>query len=310
VVSWAHGTIGSSDAHAPSRDKLGSQAWIFNKHPHALLNEFLKKGWAVVMTDYEGLGTHGRHPYLLGESEARGILDIVRAARKLHPEVSNRLAIVGHSQGGHAALFGAHHAPSWTPELDLRCVAAVAPASYIKELFFGVRTIQEAQGGFAFTALFLTGAIAGDPHIQVSEVLTPRAYEKFHHVESRPRAGLSESDSFGGIEGCKLLKDGDNPSLVRLEKQLDRMHPNLEILAPIRISQAELDNRIWVTCTRPLVEELEATNPGRVTYREYTKTEYVSQTEYPEILGYHFGTVETDAPELIAWVAERLVLER
>ncbi|WP_437872779.1 hypothetical protein WME73_19165 [Sorangium sp. So ce302] len=37
--------------------------------------------------------------------------------------------IVGHSQGGQAALFGAHHAPIWTPELDLRGVAALAPAS-------------------------------------------------------------------------------------------------------------------------------------------------------------------------------------
>lgn len=216
MISWAHGTIGSADDCAPSRDTVSAAAHVWNEHPHELLNQFLKKGWAVVMTDYEGLGTYGRHPYLLGESEARGILDIVRAARRLHPEISARLAIVGHSQGGQAALFGAHFAPKWTPELDLRCVAALAPASHSKELFFGVRTIDKAQPGFAFTALFLTGAIAGDPSIQASEVLTPRAYAVFHHVEFRPR----------------------------------------------------------------------------------------------ERLGYHFGTVEKDGPELVAWVEEHLVLER
>ena len=55
-----------------------------NAAPHRLLNEFLNRGWVVVMTDYEGLGTRGPHPYLFGTSEARGVLDIVRAARALH----------------------------------------------------------------------------------------------------------------------------------------------------------------------------------------------------------------------------------
>ncbi|WP_437759604.1 hypothetical protein [Sorangium sp. So ce1389] len=86
------------------------------------------------------------------------------------------------------------------------------------------------------------------------------------------------------------------------------MHPALEIAAPVWISPAVLDERIWVTCTRPLVDELDAKNPGRVEYREYTKDEYVSQTTEPEKLGYHFGLVETDAPEVVAWIAERLVL--
>ncbi|MDI1478865.1 lipase family protein [Polyangium sp. y55x31] len=310
VVSWAHGTIGSADDCAPSRDNPRCPAHLWNQHPHALLNQFLEKGWAVVMTDYEGLGTYGRHPYLLGESQARGILDIVRAARKLHPEISARLAIVGHSQGGQAALFGAHHAPTWTPELDLRCVAALAPASGIKDLFFGVRDIDEPRPGFAFTALFLTGAIAGDPSIQPSEVLTPEAYAVFHHVESRPRAGLAEPDSFGGIKGTNLLKNKDNPSLHALTRELERMHPNLEIHAPIRITQAEADERIWESFTTPLVTQLKTTNPERVEYRLYTKKEYVSQTHDPERLGYHFGTVETDAPELLAWVEAKLVTER
>jgi pimeloyl-ACP methyl ester carboxylesterase len=310
VVSWAHGTIGSADDCAPSRDNPKSPAHLWNQHPHFLLNQFLQKGWAVVMTDYEGLGTYGRHPYLLGESEARGILDIVRAARKLHPEISARLAIVGHSQGGQAALFGAHHAPTWTPELDLRCVAAMAPASHIKDLFFGVRDINEYRPGFAFTALFLTGALGGDPSIQPSEVLTPEAYAVFHHVESRPRAGLSEPDSFGGIKGTNLLKNEDNPSLTALTRQLERMHPDLEILAPIRITQAVADERIWETFTTPLVEQLKARNPDRVLYRKYSEDEYVSPTHDPKRLGFHFGTMETDAPELLAWLEARLVIER
>ncbi|MFF2720221.1 hypothetical protein [Streptomyces sp. NPDC058011] len=67
------------------------------------------------MTDYEALGTgtaQHLHPYLCGRSEAMGVLDIVTTARRLFPgEIGKRFAIVGHSQGGQAALFAAHHAP-------------------------------------------------------------------------------------------------------------------------------------------------------------------------------------------------------
>ena len=116
IVSWAHGTVGCADTCALLRDTAVSPAHSFNKYPHDMLNAFLNNGWAVLMTDYEGLGTEGRHPYLLGESEAHGILDIVLAVRRLYPDrLSNRLAIVGHSQGGQAALFGRTTRPSGHP---------------------------------------------------------------------------------------------------------------------------------------------------------------------------------------------------
>ncbi|WP_437622163.1 hypothetical protein [Sorangium sp. So ce1151] len=98
--------------------------------------------------------------------------------------------------------------------------------------------------------------------------------------------------------------------MTALSRQLERMHPDLEIRVPIRITQAELDERIWMSLTTPLVAQLSERNPDRVTYRVYLKDEPVSQTHDPKNLGYHFGTVATDGPELVAWVEERLVLER
>ena len=82
VVSWAHGTVGVASLCAPSRDQPSSQAHPMNAYPQTLLNALLRQGYAVTMTDYEGLGTTDRtHPYLLGASEAHGVLDIVRNAR-------------------------------------------------------------------------------------------------------------------------------------------------------------------------------------------------------------------------------------
>ena len=45
-----------------------------------LVAPFLERDMVFVATDYEGLGTPGRHPYIAGESEGRGTLDIVKAA--------------------------------------------------------------------------------------------------------------------------------------------------------------------------------------------------------------------------------------
>ena len=35
------------------------------------LNDWVNAGYAVVRTDYQGLGTPGPHPYLIGKSEGR-----------------------------------------------------------------------------------------------------------------------------------------------------------------------------------------------------------------------------------------------
>ena len=64
------------------------------------------------------------------------MLDSVRAARDL-PDAgaSNRFAVWGHSQGGHASLYTGELAASYAPDLKLVGVAAAAPATYLIELF-------------------------------------------------------------------------------------------------------------------------------------------------------------------------------
>jgi alpha-beta hydrolase superfamily lysophospholipase len=91
--------------------------------------------YIVVATDYPGLGTPGPHPYLVGESEGRAVLDSVRAARFL-PNIgaSTRFVAWGHSQGGHAALFAGELAREYAPDLTLMGVAAIAPATELLQL--------------------------------------------------------------------------------------------------------------------------------------------------------------------------------
>lgn len=130
VVSWAHGLTGVADRCAPSK------GFRFYGHDfYELAPEIVAAGYVGVATDYEGLGTPGMHPYLVGPSEGRGVLDIVRAAKQIDEAgAGNRFVIWGLSQGGHAALFAGEIAPRWAPELGLLGVIAVAAGSELQTI--------------------------------------------------------------------------------------------------------------------------------------------------------------------------------
>jgi len=133
VISWAHGTVGAADVCAPSRNADGGPADSYIAYATASYDGWLKAGYAVLRTDYEGLGTPGPHRYLIGASEGRGVVDIALAAHELYPTLSKDWVIGGHSQGGHAALFAAALAPKLAPKLNMKGVFAFAPASHLYE---------------------------------------------------------------------------------------------------------------------------------------------------------------------------------
>jgi acetyl esterase/lipase len=123
IIAWAHPTTGIVSRCAPSLA-------IFGFQQIQGLREMVRRGYVVAATDYPGLGTPGPHPYLVGTSEGRAVLDSVRAARELDATAaSSRVGIWGHSQGGQAALYAALLAKEYAPELELAGVAVAAPAT-------------------------------------------------------------------------------------------------------------------------------------------------------------------------------------
>lgn len=141
VVTYAHGTTGLFDGCAPSAAPL---SFFFTVATPALINA----GYVAVATDYEGLGTPGDHPYLVGASEGRGVLDIVRAAQQIdETHASSRAVVWGWSQGGHAALFAGEIAPDWAPEIEVLGVAPAAPASEL-DVFFEEQADVAVDHGF------------------------------------------------------------------------------------------------------------------------------------------------------------------
>ncbi|MEH1130515.1 lipase family protein [Micromonospora sp. CPCC 206061] len=79
VIAWAHGTSGIVPGCAPSL----AASDFFAPSVIPGVEQMVARGWVLVATDYVGLGTDGPHPYLIGEGEARSVLDSVRAARQL-----------------------------------------------------------------------------------------------------------------------------------------------------------------------------------------------------------------------------------
>jgi acetyl esterase/lipase len=131
IVAWAHGTSGVAESCAPSQSKelFGSIAG---------LNAILAAGYAVVATDYAGLGTPGPHPYLVGNGSAYSVLDSIRALREFgRGSIGNRYVVWGESQGGHVALWTAQYAKRYAPELQLVGAAAAAPPTDLKKNLTG-----------------------------------------------------------------------------------------------------------------------------------------------------------------------------
>lgn len=122
LVSWAVGTRGVGDACAPSYTLTQGADYEM-----LFIKAALDRGWAVAVSDYEGLGTPGQHTYVVGRSEGHAVLDIARAAQRLPGtglSASTPVGLMGYSQGGGAAAWAAELATTYAPELQLKGTAA------------------------------------------------------------------------------------------------------------------------------------------------------------------------------------------
>jgi pimeloyl-ACP methyl ester carboxylesterase len=289
VITYAHGTTGSADKCAPTR---GYDEGRLTSYAYPLLRRWLKAGYAVVRTDYEGLGTPGVHGYLIGEAEGRSVLDAVRAARAVEARLSRRFVVAGHSQGGHAALFAASLAPQWVPDLRLRGTVAFAPASHLAAQFPAALQLSTPVGGLgAIAALGLRAVETAQPGLGVPALLTPQAAALFGETTTKCYDELSEPDSFGGLPLNQLFTPGvDLAPLVAVLGANDPEH--LRIGTPVRVEQGADDGTVFRVFTDQLVDEFR-TNGVKVSYEVYDGVD-------------HGGVVTAGAKDATAWIRGRL----
>jgi pimeloyl-ACP methyl ester carboxylesterase len=281
VISWAHGTTGLADVCAPS----------LSPDDYAdLANNLLDAGYVVVGTDYEGLGTPGRHPYIVGESEARGALDMVRAARNLpDAHASDRYLVWGHSQGGHAAMFALHIANAWAPELHLVGVVAGAPPSQLALIYVALQSSPYKH--YLLMAAAGLNAAYGDDAAPLDAVLTQTGIDALPAVDGGcsgdiaratvdlPTSSVTKGDPNTVPAWAKLLNDNDPGKFTTPAPQ------------PLLIIQGGNDEQIPVVSTSLLFDQL--CKIGQVEQRWI----YPGQS--------HAGVIAPSFGDMVAWIGDR-----
>ncbi|MGE3618885.1 MAG: alpha/beta fold hydrolase [Acidimicrobiia bacterium] len=280
VLSWAHGTTGLADACAPSVTLPAGEL--------GLAAPFLERGMVVTATDYEGMGTPGRHPYMVGESEGRGVLDVVRAARRLGDEVgaSERVVVWGHSQGGHAALFANQVAADWAPELDLVGTVAGAPPSQLPLIADALR-----DSPFRFyLALVAAGWGEAYPDADPADLLTAEGMARLDVVDRECGRALADDFSDLAYEELIAAHPGDVEPWAGL---LDANDPGHEPgSSPVLIVHGEADEQIPVVSSQLLLE------------RMCTTGQVVERRTYPG--QDHAGVIGPSMADVLAWIDARL----
>ncbi|MBJ7471154.1 MAG: hypothetical protein JHD16_07620 [Solirubrobacteraceae bacterium] len=307
VVAWSHVTTGAADRCAPSRATAGDPELDRMLRGNAMAVSLLNAGVAVVRSDYEGLGTPGPHPYLIGASLARSTTDMVRAAHDLSPDLSRRWVAAGHSEGGVSSLFTGARARALAPEFDLRGVAAVAPALRSGLLLQTLRNLAAVPGDLAtlpaLASIVLTGAAVEDPELGrlfKQGALSDRALALLPDTETRCLADLTYTDSWGGL-APKFFTGEDRAltktALARLDRVLNRNDArNLTFPRnlPVRLDQGVVD---------PVTLKIFA---DEFVLTQWLKGKQVTYRSYPTATHANITDDRYAVRPLTAWILSRL----
>lgn len=287
VIAWAHGTTGFAEGCAPSILEDGLEAGAM-----MIQDQVIEQGWAMVATDYTGLGTAGPHPYLIGEGEGRSVLDAIRAAHELaEVNLAEETVVWGHSQGGHAALWTGQLAPTYAPDLQIVGVAALAPASNLPGLIEGLGSIT---GGEIFGSFVVAAYTAAYPEIDASDYLRPAA--RIIVPELAQRCLAERSTLVSALQTFlfdRSIWTGD-PNRGDFATRLEQNVPSGQIEPPLLIGQGADDTLITPSAQQAYVEKQCAAGQS-IDYRTYAGRGHVPLVEPDSPL----------IPQLVTWTTDR-----
>lgn len=290
VIAWAHGTTGYARHCAPTvvDDPLTAGALPARQ-------QLLAEGWALVATDYAGLGTAGPQPYLIGQGEGRSVLDAVRAAHGIAEiQLSDQTVVWGHSQGGHAALWAGLLAPTYAPDVGVRAVAAVAPAADIIGL---TRHLPDVTGGSVFASYVAAAYAETYPDVSLDTYITPAARTLVREMATRC---LSEPGILASVlSALSISKDHSifrtDPTTGPFGVRLTANIPTGSMTVPVLLAQGGSDPLVG-----PVIQDAYAAarcgEGWDLDYRVYPGRD-------------HMGVVADDSPlipQLIEWTTQRL----
>ncbi|MFE6159298.1 lipase family protein [Streptomyces sp. NPDC056486] len=218
LITYAVGTVGLGDKCAPS---AGFPGGTTAEAP--LVNAALVRGYAVVVTDYEGLGTPGDHTYMVAKAQGSAVLDAARAAQR-HPEAAKYgvaadapVGIMGYSQGGGASAKAAEMAATYAPELK---VAGTASGGVPADL---TKVADSLEGGDSAGYLLMSavGQNAAHPALALGKYLNAEGRKLAQVVRSECVGTVLEAGRGKAIEDVTTSNPLERPDWQRaIGKQL------------------------------------------------------------------------------------------
>jgi alpha-beta hydrolase superfamily lysophospholipase len=169
VIGWAHGFTGVARQCAPSLMR--------NLNAGPFLSMYVKLGYAVVATDYAGLGSDFRNASVDMQSNAADVIYSIAAARAAVPQLGHKWIAMGESAGGLAALAVAGL------ETDIRDPGylgsiAVSGTADAKEFY------EQIAPNSPELLLFLAyGVQTLYPRFQANQILTKEALAPYRQIE-------------------------------------------------------------------------------------------------------------------------------
>lgn len=306
LIALGPGTQGQGDQCAPSR--LFEQGIHFSSglditmgYEQMFVATMVARGFAVVVTDYQGLGTPGVHTYVNRAAQAHALLDAARAAKSL-PGTSlspgGPVALWGYSQGGGASAAAVELAPVYAPELRLVGAYAGAPPADLGELmpFIDGSALVGAIG------YLLNGVFEAYPEVEpmIRPRLTAQGVDLLDRTKEQcvPETALTYAfhrvDEYFTGDGSELLR---NPALGRL-------------LAAQRIGSLRPDAPVFIDANRydPLVPWAGANQLGRDWCALGADVQFWTNEQPPflnKTVFNHGVTMFVEGERALQWVTDR-----
>jgi hypothetical protein len=216
LLAWSHGTSGVARICAPSLMKSLFYNWEG-------LYEYVLMGYAVVATDYAGLGTEGRHAYLDMLSNGSDVINSVPAARAAVPRLSQKWLVIGHSQGGLSSL-GVAQLEDAIKDPNFLGTVALAGASDLEDGIDAVLRVKlPVLNGLV--GFWVFGAKTVYPELESKDILTSKALAIYNASVEDGCSGAS--GAFAALPTDQVLLPGWRDNRY-IKKFLARNQPGVQ----------------------------------------------------------------------------------
>ncbi len=277
IIAWAHGTSGVARQCAPSAMKNVYYGEI-------ALYGMLNAGFAVVATDYHGLGTKGAHEYATKVAQAYDVIYSVPAARAAVPTLGRRWVSDGHSQGG-AASWAVAEIESTHRDRDYLGAISVSGAGDLHAVMPQI----DAEGAGFYLAYMAYGIRAVSPEFEPSDMLAGDVLRRYDDLTTQ--GCWLYAQAHAETAGSTLKPGWDQTAAVKRFLKGNHLG-EARVTTPLLVITGEADQTVSVSAVREIVKKA-CSNGTKLEFHPYPGLE-------------HTPAMINSMPEQLAWIRERL----